>query len=115
MEIQKTKTKTKKKVKSQRTDLETNDEIFFFIDIEIVELLELCVQNPDEPVFEIDLRRVIVIIVVVEITMTVDRRGGGGGGVGVRGSLPVLRIGRRKVLEELLERLVAKEFVSPLR
>ena len=41
------------KRKDKLKNLEANNEVFLFINVEIVQLVELVIENPDEPILEV--------------------------------------------------------------
>lgn len=73
-------------------DLEANNELLFLVDVEVVKLFKLIFENPDEADLDVD---------VLYYTST-----------NIQGCIMILK---RDILKELLERLVAKELVSPVR
>lgn len=86
------KTQRHKWIKSGKGYLEADNEVFLLIDVEIVELVELHVQNPDKPILKLrqgSVRRRIIIIII------------SGGG--------------RNIFEKLLQGLVGQILVPPIR
>jgi hypothetical protein len=81
-------------------NLKAYDELFLFINVEIIELVELFLENPNEPFLEVQQGGLVVKAISIGVRRKIDIWGGGVGKV---------------ALEELLEGLVAEELVPPLR
>lgn len=81
-------------------NLKAYDELFLFINEEIIELVELFTENPNEPFLEVQQGGMVVKAISIGVRMKIDIWGGGVGEV---------------ALQELLEGLVAEELVPPLR
>lgn len=91
--------------------LKTNNELFLFINVEVIELFELFIENPDEPSLQVNQLRVAMIVVGIcrELVIGMKKKSE------VRRERINSCSGCREALEELLEGLVAEELVPPLR
>lgn len=95
--------RNRKRAKSK--NLKAYDELFLFINVEIVELVEFFIKNPNEPFMEIHQGGLVIKAVSTSsiIMMVLVKIGIWGGRIG---EVP---------LEELLKGLIAEKLVPPRR
>lgn len=95
--------RNKRKVNNLK-NLEANNEVFLFINVEIVQLVKLVIENPDEP--------------ILEVAQGPARTGPttiGQTSMKIEGGRQSIDGGGGQEIEELLQELVAEELVPPLR